>query len=213
MALRKTIPAFTLIELAIVLMIIGVIAGAIFKGQDLLETAKARAVLNDFNHLKVAVQLYQEAYSSLPGDDPVAKQKFSQTKDGDGNGFITNDDAKLFWEHLYYAGYISSSVPLSSKFGGKYSVVYKFSDDFDGHWLMLGKERPDSVIADGPLLTPKQAMAIKSRSDDGMYATNPNLGSVRITEGKGVSKGQCVKDNKYLNLETKSPVCIVLVSF
>lgn len=212
LSLKRHFAAFTLIEMAIVLMIIGMIAGAIFKGQDLLEAAKARAILNDFNHFRMAIQSYQETYGALPGDDPMASQRFSQVNNGDGDGIIGISENINFWQHLYQAGQVSQPKAPTSKFGGKYSVVYKPFEGFDGRWLMLGKEMLNGSIANGGLLTPKQAQMIKSRADDGLYATNPTLGSIRVTEGAGISKGQCVRNN-FLNLDTKAPVCIILMGF
>lgn len=210
MKIIRTVKGFTLIELAIVLMIMGVIAGAVFKGYDLLEGAKARSVVSDFNQFKLAINMYQENYGFLAGDDPKASERFSDVASGNGNGLIDKSDIKLFWQHLHKAGYADNPSP-SSKFGGKYSAVSNPYEDFSGHWIILGKETNDG-LNDGGLLTPKQAQMIKGRADDGLYASNPAMGNVRVTEGRGITKGQCVKGS-YLNLEVKSPVCIVLVAF
>jgi prepilin-type N-terminal cleavage/methylation domain-containing protein len=210
MKIKKNVKGFTLIELAIVLMIMGVIAGAVFKGYDLLESAKARSVINDFNHFKLAINMYQETYSVLAGDDPKASERFSDVSSGNGNSLIDKSESKLFWQHLHKAGYIENPSP-SSKFGGKYSAINNPYENFSGHWIILGKETSDD-LSDGGLLTPKQAQMIKAKADDGLYASNPSMGNVRITEGRGIPKGQCVKGS-YLNLEVKTPVCIVLVAF
>jgi prepilin-type N-terminal cleavage/methylation domain-containing protein len=71
--LNYRLAAFSLIELSVVLVIVGVLMGAIFKGQDLLDVAKVRSVVHDFQHIKVAIHNYQDTYGTLPGDDSNAE--------------------------------------------------------------------------------------------------------------------------------------------
>lgn len=200
---------FTIIELAIVLMVIGIITGAIFKGQDLLEAAKIRSVLGDFNKIKIAVTHYHETFGVLPGDDPMASKRFgSATASGNGNGVIGPQEEALFWQHLYKAGFLNSEKALLSKLGGKYSIIHNPSDKLSGHWIQLGKD--GGSTANGALLTPKQAQILKAKADGG--ATILALeGSIKITEGAGISKGQCVQGEQ-LNLTVDAPVCIALTS-
>ncbi len=200
---------FTIIELAIVLMVIGIITGAIFKGQDLLEAAKIRSVLNDFNKIKIAVTHYQETFGSLPGDDPMANKRFgSSIASGNGNGFIETQEESLFWQHLYKAGFLNSEKALTSKFGGRYSIIHNPSDKLLGHWIQLGKET--SSGANGALLTPKQAQILKAKADGGSTISALE-GSIKVMEGAGVSKGQCVQGDQ-INLTVDAPVCIALTS-
>lgn len=205
----NSLSGFTIIELAIVLMVIGIITGAIFKGQDLLEAAKIRAVLNDFNKIKIAITHYQETFSALPGDDSMASKRFGGgTVSGNGNDIIDSSEEPLFWQHLYKAGFLSSEKALSSKFGGRYSIIHNPSDKLSGHWIQLGKDT--SVGANGALLTPKQAQILKAKADGGS-TTSAFEGSIKVMEGAGVSKGQCIQGEQ-LNLTVDAPVCIVLTS-
>lgn len=208
--LKTTLPGFTLIELAIVLLVIGLIAGAIFKGQDLLESAKIRAVLNDINRFKLAIHTYQETYHTLPGDDSKASTHFGTSiPNGNGDGIIKDKEKDYFWQHLNKAGELGSDNAPVSKLGGRYSVVYQPNDDSPGHWIQLGKENGDN--ANGGLLTPKQALMLKSKAEEGGN-TNPKQGAIRFIEGNGISTGQCVQDD-HLNLTVTSPVCIMLATF
>jgi len=59
---------FTLIELAIVLVIIGIILGAILKGQALIQNARAKRVLNDMKGLEAMIWTFYDRYGYLPGD-------------------------------------------------------------------------------------------------------------------------------------------------
>ena len=208
----KNLPGFTMIELAIVLMVMGIIAGAVFKGQDLLEAAKVRAVLNDFNRFKTAVTHYQETYSALPGDDPYASNYFGvDVPSGNGDGIIAGDsEERSFWVHLFKAGYISSDKTPSSKFGGRYSVISNPTDQMPGNWLQLGKENGSK--ANGGLFTPRQAQLLKSKAEDGGSSISPSEGTLRVIEGAGIPAGLCVQGG-HLNLSVTAPVCVVLMAF
>jgi prepilin-type N-terminal cleavage/methylation domain-containing protein len=65
---------FTLVEIAIVLVIIGLIVGAILVGRDLIEAAKINAQIAQINSYNTAVHAFESRYDALPGDisDPAA---------------------------------------------------------------------------------------------------------------------------------------------
>lgn len=86
---------FTLIELAIVLVVIGVLAGAVLVGQDLIEAARVSGTISQIQKYQTATNTFREKYGYLPGDipDPYATQfgfvaRGSQPGEGDGNGVI-----------------------------------------------------------------------------------------------------------------------------
>src|SRR5712664_3241992 len=60
---------FTLVEIAIVLVIIGLLLGGILKGQELINSAKAKSLANDFRAIPVYIYGYQDKFRALPGDD------------------------------------------------------------------------------------------------------------------------------------------------
>src|SRR5438093_8442221 len=66
---RSTEMGFTLVEIAIVLVIIGLLLGGILKGQEMITQAKIKNVINDFNGVTVAITSYQDRYRAIPGDD------------------------------------------------------------------------------------------------------------------------------------------------
>lgn len=68
MRFRKSEKGFTLIELAIVLVIIGIILGAILKGQALIQNARAKRVLNDMKGLEAMIWTFYDRYGFFPGD-------------------------------------------------------------------------------------------------------------------------------------------------
>src|SRR3979411_950648 len=74
---NSTEAGFTLVEIAIVLVIIGLLLGGILKGQEMITQAKIKNVVNDFNGITAAVNSYQDRYRAIPGDDRNAPTRWS----------------------------------------------------------------------------------------------------------------------------------------
>src|SRR2546427_3191718 len=74
---NSTEAGFTLVEIAIVLVIIGLLLGGILKGQEMITQARIKNAINDFNGVTVAVTSYQDRYRFLPGDDPGASARWT----------------------------------------------------------------------------------------------------------------------------------------
>src|SRR5258705_6098386 len=87
---NSTEAGFTLVEIAIVLVIIGLLLGGILKGQEMITQAKIKNLINDFNGVTVAVTSYQDRYRALPGDDLNATTRWTvqapASDNGDGTG-------------------------------------------------------------------------------------------------------------------------------
>ena len=107
---------FTLVEIALVIVIIGLLVGGFFKGKELIKQAKIKNIESTFESVTKALYTYQERYHALPGDDKEATRFdpniiVSDTQDGKINGLfdstIMNDEPRLVWLHLRYAGLIS----------------------------------------------------------------------------------------------------------
>lgn len=77
---NKTQCGFSLIELSIVLIIIGLLVAGITGGQSLIESARARALMNELQGLDQAVSTYFAAKGKLPGD-PKNSGKISDRTD------------------------------------------------------------------------------------------------------------------------------------
>lgn len=83
---------FTLIELAIVLVIIGIILGAVLKGQDLIQNARNKKFINDVKSWEIALWSYQDKKGRFPGDS----DKNGVIGEDAGDNIKTNlDDAKF----------------------------------------------------------------------------------------------------------------------
>ena len=83
---------FTLVEIAIVLVIIGLLLGGILKGQELINSAKVKNLANDFRVIPTYVYGFQDKFKALPGDDSAAQTHLSTCvapcQNGVGNGII-----------------------------------------------------------------------------------------------------------------------------
>ena len=106
---------FTLIEIAIVLVIIGLLLGGVLKGQELINTARVRALNNTVDGITAAWFSFQDRYRAFPGDYTQASVNLpGGPVDGDGNGLVGDDggtdspsERAMVWMHLQSAGYIT----------------------------------------------------------------------------------------------------------
>jgi prepilin-type N-terminal cleavage/methylation domain-containing protein len=114
---------FTLVEMAIVLVIIGLLLGGILKGQELINSAKVKNLANDFRTIPTYIYAYQDKFRALPGDDPAAVAHLGAsatqaTGTAVGNGVINGewrsstatDESFLFWQHIRLANLTSGST-------------------------------------------------------------------------------------------------------
>ena len=63
---------FTLVEIAIVLVIIGLLLGGVLKGQEMIENSKIKSIVNDMKAVQVAYNAYLDRYKAMPGDEAAA---------------------------------------------------------------------------------------------------------------------------------------------
>jgi prepilin-type N-terminal cleavage/methylation domain-containing protein len=108
---------FTLVEIAIVLVIIGLLLGGILKGQEMITQAKIKNVMADFSGISAAYHGYQDRYRAIPGDDPGITRWGLTAASGSGNGVVAGtynsttatDESRLWWDHLRRAGFVSGA--------------------------------------------------------------------------------------------------------
>src|SRR5437763_16269619 len=92
--MRSQQSGFTLVEIAIVLVIIGLLLGGILKGQELINSARVKNIANDFRVIPTYIYAYQDKFRALPGDDNKATSHVQTNPvtaglaDGNGNGVI-----------------------------------------------------------------------------------------------------------------------------
>jgi prepilin-type N-terminal cleavage/methylation domain-containing protein len=115
--MKRNQSGFTLIEIAIVLVIIGLLLGGVLKGQELINSAKVKNLATDFKNIPIYIYGYQDKYKALPGDDLKATTHLPPPggavviTNGDGNGIIdgawnaTTGESFQFWQQVRLAGF------------------------------------------------------------------------------------------------------------
>jgi len=179
---------FTLVEIAIVLVIIGLLLGGILKGQEMIAQAKIKNVIADFSGVSAAYYGYNDRYRAIPGDDPTAATRWSAPgSEGNGDGQVTGaynapcpetvsagtPESCKWWDHLRRAGFVSGT-------GGR--------QPFNAVAGMLGVQTGDAgspispalggftgLIVCSANLPDKIAIAVDTQMDDG----KPDAGTVR----------------------------------
>ncbi|WP_051654171.1 prepilin-type N-terminal cleavage/methylation domain-containing protein [Persephonella sp. KM09-Lau-8] len=99
---RTSQKGFTLVELAIVLVIIGIILGAVLKGQELINNAKAKRVQNDMRGLEAVVWTFYDRYGRFPGD--CNSDGVIDAITNNGTGGLDNNPAKGLCSGVAYDG-------------------------------------------------------------------------------------------------------------
>lgn len=140
--LSETRQGFSLVELSIVLVILGLLTGGILGGQELIKAAELRAVGTEYNQWQTAVYTFRSKYFGLPGDLRNAEQFWGTastcppaagtvvddgTCNGNGNGIIGDHNTSTeifeqftFWQQLQLSGLISGQYTGSVGSGGVY---------------------------------------------------------------------------------------------
>jgi prepilin-type N-terminal cleavage/methylation domain-containing protein len=129
--MRKQQSGFTLVEIAIVLVIIGLLLGGVLKGQELINSAKVTGLSQDFTRIQTALYGYQSRYRAVPGDHTTAATAINGATnattpagvigngqiDGEWDSTTLSDESVLFWQHARLAGFLSGpTVPNTTDY-------------------------------------------------------------------------------------------------
>lgn len=124
---------FTLVEMAIVLVIIGLIIGGILKGQEIVDNARVKSQVSQIDGIKAAISTFVDEYNYFPGDDPNAVTQIGVIAgtNGNGDGFVSPNAGAGFadnvaagagevnwvWYHLQTAQLLTG-IPLQNSAAG-----------------------------------------------------------------------------------------------
>lgn len=187
---------FTLVEMAIVLVIIGLLLGGILKGQELITSARVRNIADQNSGVQAAYYGFIDRYRQVPGDwsaTNAAKAIPGVTHGGDSSGRLDGDgwtEGLALWEQLSKSGFIQGNYIGGNKaptqddvnlaprnaFNG-FLMLFSSSDYYDSSSspseklnLVLGSGIPVNVVAE-----------LDRKIDDGL----PQTGVVRqgLTSG------------------------------
>ena len=121
LSMKQKQTGFSLIELAIVLVIIGLLLGGVLKGQELINSAKAKSMIGDFKNAQIFIYGYLDRYRALPGDDVAASTHVAGAGNGNGNGIIdgawnagVGAESALFWQHVRLAGFATGPTDINA---------------------------------------------------------------------------------------------------
>jgi prepilin-type N-terminal cleavage/methylation domain-containing protein len=174
---------FTLIEIAIVLVIIGLLLGGVLKGQELINSAKVKNLATDFRNIPVYIYGYQDKFKALPGDDPnvlthLGASGVQGATPPAGNGLIDGNwnstdptvESYLFWQHIRLAGLAPGSTDITkpeylarNTVGGQIGVTNAAASPIIG---LKG-----SYIVCSDAISGKFAKQLDTTLDDGNTAT------------------------------------------
>lgn len=198
---------FTLVEIAIVLVIIGLLLGGVLKGQEIITQAKIKNVINDINGVTAAVQAYQDRYRALPGDDPGAVTRWGASTvvaTDAGNGTITGNynvsvagaptaaqESNLFWQHLRLANFVAGS----STGAGSGSPATNAAGGIIG--VQTGGMGFTSNIICISNLPDKIAIAVDSAIDDGNALTGQVRAKLQAAPNPDVAAAAPVEADAY----------------
>jgi len=167
--MHKRQAGFTLIEIAIVLVIIGLLLGGVLKGQELITAARVRNLISTQDGVKAAYFGFLDRYRALPGDYSSATVNIPNCagcQNGDNNGQILLNGAVLesisAWEHLSKAGFITGSYvyaaadsatstptnPYGAYVQLIYDAVYQDAAPTARHNLKTGNNIPSDILAE-----------------------------------------------------------------
>jgi prepilin-type N-terminal cleavage/methylation domain-containing protein len=163
---------FTLVEIAIVLVIIGLLIGGVLKGQAMIQNAKVKRVVKSADEMRAAFYTFYDKFGAYPGDENLAASPPSDTNNGNGDGLISAAEAPFVFQDLVLAGIIdgtfdgsATSLPKHA-FGGVYRLYWVNPGSGANHYI-----RYDNLPWD-------VALEIDTKYDDGVW----NTGTIRANE-------------------------------
>ena len=149
---------FTLVEIAIVLVVIGLLLGGILKGQDLVNGARVRNLADMNAGVQAAYYGFMDRYRQTPGDMTAAAASSAIgdatiTVGGDANGTIDPSDwqeASAAWVHLTRAGLLQGSYDGGATSATRYRAPDVAPQNAFNGWMLLGQTRDYSTTAGAP---------------------------------------------------------------
>jgi prepilin-type N-terminal cleavage/methylation domain-containing protein len=135
MTVRQT--GFSLLEIAVVLVILGLVLGGVLKGQELISGARVRYLIRQQNDLRIAYFAFFDRYHALPGDyagavGVIPDLSTAACNGGKGNGNsrieTTGNENILVWEHLSKAGFLNTKYTCEASVSPTTTPINPYGD-------------------------------------------------------------------------------------
>jgi len=200
---------FTLVEMSIVIVIIGLLVAGILVGRDMVKSAELNSTVSKAMQYSNIAQLFRDKYNAFPGDMFDAEDKFGAglTDNGNGNGRIEGvSEIGQAWVHLSLSGLIKDEFDGSSTFTGPIvsggnvpsasmnKAVFLLTSELDDGTSTvphIGLGKISGTVANfGAFISPARAYVVDKKIDDGKPAT----GDVHSENGSSAT-GTCVTIN------------------
>ncbi|MCB2009776.1 MAG: prepilin-type N-terminal cleavage/methylation domain-containing protein [Geminicoccaceae bacterium] len=219
---RPAEAGFTLVELSIVLVIIGLIIGGVLKGQEMIESARVKSTMSQVESYRAAHNTFYDKYRAMPGDysdgqaalgTPVGITWTTPACDGaanqcDGNGQLSGSgvttETLLYWQHMAAADLITgielAAAPVpdhgrglpSAPVGGGFSVAFMNVLNKQAQWVRLER---GPATGDG-VIEGDTAMSIDRKLDDG----RPGSGWIRQDNRNCIQGGAALTTTSAYNI-------------
>lgn len=195
---ERNTKAFTLVELSIVIVIVGLIIAGITAGKSLVRSAQLRSITSTIENYTTAIRTFKMQYDALPGDIKNFQSYFpAATGNGNSNNRIEwPTEAIYLWQHLNlaklipgtYPGVVAynpgvtfpkGSIPNSGYYlHVSYGSIAAEAFPIPNHVMFFGApgSAGDYGATYNPVLTATEAMGVDTKSDDG----KPYTGKIRI---------------------------------
>ena len=215
----QTRHAFSLIELAVVLVIIGLIVGGVLVGKDMMRSAELNSVITDLKKFRTAIDTFNYKYDGLPGDIDNASSYWptcdtpATNCDGDSDGLVEFTGA----EHVRAWQMLSLSEILPGNYTGSPSVMYiagqnvpesrlrnclymyRASGTVGGNFNGFSIGKQGGTQLNTGCMTPVEAHTLDKKLDDGLFGSGLFL---------GVNSGGCVDGSWEYDLSNdETPGC------
>jgi len=171
---------FTLVEIAIVMVIIGLLIGGVLKGQAMVQNAKVKRVVKQTDEIRAAVMAFYDKYGVYPGDENLAPIPPGTDAEGNGNGQIAGTEVYEMYRDLQLAELISGNYNGTSNL-----PKHAFGGDMDLTWVDPGPGEAKHYFRFYNLPA-EVCLEIDMKYDDGANGTGSILGSEAYTPGNTV---------------------------
>ncbi len=187
---------FTLIELSLVIVIIGLIVAGVVGGQSLVRQSKVRSVTADHQMISTALAAFKLEYSGLPGDIRNASSYWPGATNGNGDGLFAGTEIRRAFTQLGLAKIMPQLSGVSPGTTNHYVNKFDHYISLNNNNFQYQRPRVNMILFEGDkvygnpqpgFLSPKEAFSIDNKLDD----ADPTRGIFVVTNPVG-GGGTCL---------------------